>query len=87
MQLNWPATTSAPDLADNEAHAWAVPLVADAAARQALWSTLSADERKRADEFRFDHLRQRFVIAHGDVAEGIELLPRPTASRRRVRSR
>ena len=65
MQLHWPATTSAPDLADDEAHAWAVPLVADVAARQALWSTLSADERQRADEFRFDHLRQRFVIAHG----------------------
>jgi 4'-phosphopantetheinyl transferase len=65
MQLNWPSATSAPNLADNEAHAWAVPLVAGDAARQALSSTLSAAERQRADEFRFDHLRQRFVIAHG----------------------
>jgi 4'-phosphopantetheinyl transferase len=64
MQLNWPATTSAPDLADHEAHAWAVPLDADAAP-QGLWSTLSADERQRADDFRFNHFRQRFVIAHG----------------------
>ena len=65
MQLNWPAATSASDLADNEAHVWAVPLVADVAARQALWSTLSPAEHQRADEFRFDHLRQRYVIAHG----------------------
>jgi 4'-phosphopantetheinyl transferase len=65
MQLQWPPATNAPELADDEAHAWAVPLVVGDAARQALWDSLAADERKRAEEFRFDELRQRFVVAHG----------------------
>jgi 4'-phosphopantetheinyl transferase len=64
MQLHWPTATSAPQLADDEAHAWAVPLLVDDAAAQPLWATLSVDERKRADEFRFPELRQRFVVAH-----------------------
>jgi 4'-phosphopantetheinyl transferase len=67
MQLQWPPATNAPALADDEAHAWAVPLAVDLAVRQAFWDSLSADERERAQEFRFDELRQRFVVAHGAV--------------------
>ena len=43
--------------------AWAVPLIASQFAWDELWSTLSSDERNRAQEFRIEDLKRRFVIA------------------------
>jgi 4'-phosphopantetheinyl transferase len=65
MQLLWPLARTPPELAANEAHVWAVPLAAGIAAWDALWSTLAADERVRADKFGFDGPRRRFVVARG----------------------
>ncbi len=65
MQLLWPHTTNPPVLAADEAHVWAVPLAANAAARDALCCTLATDERARAEEFYFDDPRRRFVVARG----------------------
>jgi 4'-phosphopantetheinyl transferase len=65
MQLSWPSATIPPELAADEAHVWAVPLAADAAAWDALWHILATDEQARADEFYFDDSRRRFVVARG----------------------
>jgi 4'-phosphopantetheinyl transferase len=65
MQLSWPSATIPPELAADEAHVWAVPLAADAAAWDALWHILATDERARADAFYFDDPRRRFVVARG----------------------
>lgn len=67
MQLLWPELTNPPELLPDEAHAWAVRLVLDEAAWQALWATLSTEERERAKEFRFDEPRRKFVAARGTL--------------------
>ncbi|HVT29114.1 MAG TPA: 4'-phosphopantetheinyl transferase superfamily protein [Lacipirellulaceae bacterium] len=51
------------DVADDEAHVWAVPLVARRVDWGELWSMLAPDERDRADGFHFDRLKRRYVIA------------------------
>ena len=67
MHSSWPVTTDAPELAEGEAHAWAVPLVVDDAAYEKCWGALSVDERKRADGFRFQNVRRAFIVAHGGL--------------------
>ena len=61
MHLLWPIRTEPPALEPDEAHVWAVPLDAESSQRQDCWATLSADERQRANDFRFDDPRRRFV--------------------------
>ncbi len=50
---------------DDEVHAWAVPVDLPPAPPEVLRSVLSADERERADRFRFEDDRRRYVIGRG----------------------
>jgi 4'-phosphopantetheinyl transferase len=52
-------------LADAEAHVWRASLDVDGPALEGLAQTLSDDERGRAERFRFDRHRHRFVAGRG----------------------
>src|SRR5437762_912487 len=81
MKTHWPNIEAPLELAVDEAHVWAVSLRVDRPMMDELWTTLTSDERKRADEFRFDDPRRRFVIARGALRRllGEYLGVRPTA--------
>src|SRR4051794_36056053 len=46
-------------------HAWPLLLEGSQAARDACAATLSVQEIERAARFHFEHLRTRFIFAHG----------------------
>ncbi|HEY6092961.1 MAG TPA: 4'-phosphopantetheinyl transferase superfamily protein [Gemmatimonadales bacterium] len=48
-----------------EVHSWAISLEAPAETREALFATLSADERSRSARFRQERDRRRFIVARG----------------------
>src|SRR5690242_9654748 len=48
----WPAPKAAPELADDEVHAWAVSLTVRDAIYRDLFNLLAPDERARAERFR-----------------------------------
>ena len=52
-------------LESDEVHVWRARLGVNAAQRQALFQTLSADERARSARFHFPQDRERFVAARG----------------------
>jgi 4'-phosphopantetheinyl transferase len=52
-----------PPLTSDEVHLWSTPLDVEPEIYQTLVNCLTADERKRADQFRFETDRQRFRIA------------------------
>ena len=59
------AFESAPLPQDREIHVWRV-FLDDVGLPLARWeATLSASERRRAEQFRFDHDRRRFVVRRG----------------------
>lgn len=58
----WPAPAEYPSLGREEVHIWAVPLVATIPQLTSRAAILSSEERHRADQFRLDAPRQRFVI-------------------------
>jgi len=58
-----------PKLAPDEVHTWCVRLDAPRDVSAGLYATLSPDERNRSARFRFDRVRQRFVIAHGALRD------------------
>jgi 4'-phosphopantetheinyl transferase len=66
-------------LADDEIHVWRAWLDRPAQPADRLARTLSADERARADRFRFDHDRRRFVagraILRAILARYLDLAP------------
>lgn len=63
MQPSWSETTEPPALAADEVHVWSAPLD-DARAPWSNWmSVLAGDERARAERFRLDDARRRFVAA------------------------
>jgi 4'-phosphopantetheinyl transferase len=61
--LAWPELTEPPDLSANSAHLWAISLNADVEPPVASAECLSDDERRRAQQFRFDAPRRRFIAA------------------------
>jgi len=63
IRIPWPKATYAIELAPDEAHVWAVPLVERELAYDEFLLTLSSDERDRAREFQLDEPKRRFVIA------------------------
>jgi 4'-phosphopantetheinyl transferase len=63
MQLLWPETSAPPDLAANVVHVWSVPLDAVRTTWDEQWAILAADERERAERFRLERARRRFVAA------------------------
>ena len=60
-----PAPPAGPALAVDEVHVWRASLRPDHVALRRLEAHLSADERTRADRFRFPGLRQAFVAGRG----------------------
>ena len=65
MITTWHQPPASPVAEANAAHVWAVNL--DGIDAQALTETLSATERERADGFRFERDRARFVAARGSL--------------------
>jgi 4'-phosphopantetheinyl transferase len=63
----WTAPPGRPPLPRRELHVWRSRLDHPRAALDALWDVLSADERARADRFRADADRDRFVAARGTL--------------------
>ena len=63
MNPTWPAPAEHPPLGPTEAHIWAVPLDATISPLNSHAAIFSPEERQRADLFRLDAPRQRFVIA------------------------
>lgn len=63
--LSWPACAGSIMFAPGEVHVWASPLSVTEEALQVFWGLLSADERSRADRFRFPRDRGHFIVAHG----------------------
>jgi 4'-phosphopantetheinyl transferase len=61
----WSNPTEPLEFEPDDAHLWRVSLTASDESVQAFEQTLSADERLRADSFRFEKLRRRFVIGRG----------------------
>src|SRR4051812_16475273 len=62
---SWPIRIEPVVLEPDDAHLWRVSLTASDQSVQAFAETLSADERQRADSFRFEKLRRRFIIGRG----------------------
>lgn len=61
----WTGPTAWPSLGSDEVHLWRASLDAPAGETELLDRVLSADERARADRFRFERDRRRYVIARG----------------------
>jgi 4'-phosphopantetheinyl transferase len=61
----WPIATRPVELEPDGAHVWRVSLTASDESVQKFARSLSADERLRAESFRFDNLRRRFIIGRG----------------------
>lgn len=66
MELAWPAATETPVLAAGDAHLWAVRLER-AAPLESYYDCLAADEVERAQRFRMDDPRRRFVVSRAAV--------------------
>ena len=63
MQRSWPEIAEPPALAADEVHVWSVPLDDARAPWTNLLTVLAAAERQRAERFRLDDARRRFVTA------------------------
>lgn len=63
----WPTAPSNPSLNRNEVHVWRAKLDISTEGARQLWATLAPDERERADRFRFDIDRLRFISARGQL--------------------
>ncbi len=63
--LEWPAGPEICALGSREVHVWRADLAQDRAIVARLTSTLSVDERQRAEGYRFTQDGERFVVARG----------------------
>jgi 4'-phosphopantetheinyl transferase len=63
MKILWPGPTEDVALSPGKLDVWAIRLDGELAPNEELSAVLSADERQRADQFRLDEPRRRFVIA------------------------
>ncbi len=69
MELDWPRCASPPKLHADEVHVWAVPLDVERPVLHSFAELLSADERRRAERFHFEHVRRRFIGSHGALRQ------------------
>jgi 4'-phosphopantetheinyl transferase len=63
----WPPPPDTWTLAADEIHLWCAPLDVPEAVQHELAQTLAAEERQRAEQFRFPHHRRRFIVARGTL--------------------
>lgn len=67
--IPWPSRPVTPELASNEIHVWAVPLSARAGVLETHAATLSPDEKARAERFKHEKHRHRFVVGRGALRD------------------
>ena len=65
FESGWPSPPTHPDLSGDEIHVWCAGLDELASDLPGFARPLSDSERKRADRFRFDRDRSRFIVRHG----------------------
>jgi len=61
----WPTRSDAPPLAGNEIHVWATSLGVAPGILENISATLSPDETARANKFKFEKHRNRFIAGRG----------------------
>jgi len=61
----WRHPLAWPGLSEGEVHVWRAVLVQPNPVVQELWHALDQGERDRAEQFRFQRDRERFIVAHG----------------------
>ena len=66
---NWQARTHCPELQDNEVHVWSADLDLDDWEIKSLRAVLSEREQARADRFKFDKHRRRYIASRGRMRE------------------
>jgi len=71
-KILWPSCSDAPPLADNEIHVWATTLSVTADALGQFSATLSADEKERANKFKFEKHRNRYIAGRGALRAILE---------------
>lgn len=75
----WPAMERPPALTANAVHVWALPLDLATEKVAALLTTLSPDERERAERYSIEQLRHRFIAGRGGMravlAKYLEIAP------------
>ena len=65
LEISWPAAITQPSLPHDEVHVWAVALNPPPEKISTLAATLSREEHDRAQKFRFDQHRHRFIAGRG----------------------
>ncbi len=63
----WQIRNDPPTLESGEVHVWRVSIDRNVSQLEKFLETLSPDERQRADRFRFEKDRRRFIIARGTL--------------------
>jgi 4'-phosphopantetheinyl transferase len=78
---DWPPLAEPIELAADDAHVWAVPLDVSQRAYEDFVPTLASDERARANDFRFEAPKRRYVVARSALRRllGQYLDEQPTA--------
>ncbi len=66
-KFSWPTKSHPPTLDRDKVHIWAMPLVVPADYLARLAATLSDDERARAERYRFDDPREKFIACRGQM--------------------
>ena len=61
----WETGPQTPELSDGAVHLWIAGLDWPDGPHRTFWDVLSAEERERAQRFRFENLQRRFIAAHG----------------------
>jgi 4'-phosphopantetheinyl transferase len=67
--IQWPAHSGTWQLAPDEIHVWAAPLAIESDLVKAFARTLAPDEKARAERFKFDKHRNRFIAGRGVLRE------------------
>lgn len=62
---SWTVPPDRPLLAKAQVHVWCFNMVVDADLRQALYRSLSTEERHKAARLRREEVGQRYIVAHG----------------------
>jgi len=63
--IEWPLPPENPQLAGNEIHVRALALTADPPLLEKLSHTLTPEEKERASRFKFEPLRNRYIVGRG----------------------